>query len=420
MIDQNSRLIPTEQRVRAANVTIAITLTACLVAPVVAADPSKLLAAQPHVWAPADAADDDSFGSSVDLDANLAAIGAMGVDIPTDGAGAVYLFEHTGNAWQETTVLRPEGVGVDAYFGSDVALEGDWLAVGGSGVYAGAGAIYLFRHNGDDWQQQKRFLLPESQDFTFFGSALDMEEGRLVAGAPGYDAGDSDSGIVMIYERKEDGSWSEAGQLQVDNPQEGGRLGSAVSLLGDRALVGADGADAAYLFERRQGEWSQVARFSENGGERSGFGASVSLTGKEVLIGAPFAKNAAGETQGTAFLYKEQNGGWTQQARLQSDTPNRSDQFGSAVALTDGMALVSSPRDDVEARDAGALYVYARDDGNWTLSGRLSLPNTNEYDEFGRSLAVDADAGTAIVGTPSDAAPGTTDSYPGTVTGYRW
>ncbi|MDR9440734.1 MAG: FG-GAP repeat protein [Halomonas sp.] len=394
-----------------------IALTAALAAPAVMAGPTELLAAPATVWAPEEAADGDRFGASVALDGNRAAVGAMGVAIPTDGAGAVYLYEHTGRDWQRTRVLHLENVGVDAHFGSDVALAGDWLAAGGTGVYAGAGAVYLFHQDGDDWPQRQRFLLPESQDFTFFGSTLDMTAARLLAGAPGYDAGARDSGIVMVYERQEDGRWREADPLQVETPQEGERLGSAVALHGDRALVGAAGSGSAYLFEHRQGAWSQIARFSEDLGERSSFGASVSLADGVVLIGAPFAKNAAGDPEGAAFLYTEQDGSWAAQTRLQSDTPNRSDQFGAAVALTDGMALVASPRDDADARDAGAVFVYAPKDGQWRLSGRLSRPQPSAYDEFGRSLAVKA--GTVAVGSPNDAAPGTEDGYPGTVTGYR-
>lgn len=398
-----------------------LSLTTALLAPTVLADPAGLLAARPVAWSSADAADSDRFGAAVALDADRVAIGATAVDVPTDGAGAVYVFDRDGAGWQESAVLHLEGVGVDARFGSAVALEDDWLAAGGSGVYAGAGAIYLFQHEGEDWQQRHRFLLPESQDFTFFGSTLDMNGEVLIAGAAGFDAGATDSGIVMLYERTEDGTWAESGQLQPENPEQGERFGSAVALHGNRAVVGADGAGAAYVFERNGDEWEQVAHLSEDVGERGGFGASVALSDSMVLVGAPFAENASGESPGAAFLYAEQGGSWERQATLLSDAPGRSDQVGAAVALIDGMALVSSPRDDADADDGGAVLVYAPDGGNWAFTGRLSSPDPGAYDEFGRSLAVDAEAGVALVGTPEDAVPGGNDGeYPGTVTAFQW
>ncbi|MGM0633161.1 MAG: FG-GAP repeat protein [Pseudomonadota bacterium] len=384
------------------------------------ADSAQLLSAQPSVWSPAEAVDRDRFGSSVDLNADRIAVGATAADGPADDAGAVYLMKRNGNDWQQTSVLRLEDVGAAAHFGSDVAFDGEWLAAGSPGVYAGAGAIYLFHHNDNDWQQQQRFLLPESQDFTFFGSTLDMEAGLLIAGAPGYDASANDSGIVMVYELGDNGNWIESGQMQTENPQEGERLGSAVALHGNRALVGADGAGVAYLFERRSSEWVQIARFSEEVGERGGLGASVALADGVAIVGAPFAEDTSGEARGAAFLYTEKDGSWELQTRLQSDTPNRSDEFGAAVAVSNGMAMVSSPRDDTAARDAGAVFVYAPGDGEWNLDGRLSLPDSSEYDEFGRSLALDVEAGAAAVGTPADAPPDTDDGYPGTVTTYRW
>lgn len=401
---------------------IALTILATTLVPPTLANPGELLAATPSAWSPDGAADKDHFGASLDVRGELLAVGATGVDGPGDGAGAVYLYENSTSGWQETTALQLEDVGADARFGSAVSLADGWLAAGASGVYAGQGAIYLFNRQNDEWQQRQRLLLPESQDFTFFGSTLDMEGDRLIAGAPGFDAGATDSGIVMTYTRGEGGKWAAAGRLQPETPVAGERFGTAVVLEGGRALVGAaasDGEGAAYLFEYQEGGWAQVARLSESVGDGGGFGTSVALRGNTALVGAPFAQNDSREPQGAAFVYTEQAGNWERRATLHSDAPNPRDEFGAAVALAEDMALVSSPRDDLAADDAGAVVLFTRQGQDWSQAGRLPGAEPAAYDELGRSLAVDAAAGAVLVGTPNDAAPGTTGKYPGTVTAYR-
>lgn len=401
--------------------TVFTTLAATLLAASAAADPASLLAAEPAVWSPTGVADKDHFGTAVAIDGQRMAVGATGVDKPKDGAGAVYLYERSGTEWQQAAALQlGNDIGVQTQLGAAVALEGDWLAAGAPGVYAGEGAVFLYGRDGNEWQQEHRFLPPGSQDFTGLGSNLDMDNGRLIAGVPGFDGDAKDSGMVLLYELTDGDEWVASGQLQPDAPGEGERFGSDVALHGNLALVGAHGVSAAYLFEQRDDQWVQVARFSEAVGElRGNFGDSVALAGNTLLIGAPFADTEKGERQGAAFLYTREGDDWALQATLHSDNPNRGDQFGRGVALRDGMALVTSPRDDADERDAGAVLVFGRGDGDWTIKGRLARPEPASYDEFGRALAMDAESGTVLVGTPSDAVTDE-EAYTGSVAAYRW
>ena len=321
-----------------------------------------------------------------------------------------------------TSLHLDNDIGVQTRLGAALALEGDWLAAGAPGVYAGEGAVFLYTLEDAGWQQRHRFLMPGSQEFTAFGGNLDMHNGRLIAGAPGFDGAANDTGMAMLYELTDGGEWVASAQLQPDSPKEGERFGSAVALHGNLALVGAHGVSAAYLFERRDDRWLQVARFSEEVGEvRGNFGDSVALAGDTLLIGAPFANTDNGERRGAAFIYTHQDDAWKLQATLHSDSPNRGDEFGRRVVLESGMAVIASPRDDVDSRDAGAVLVFGEDEGDWSLEGRLSRPGPASYDEFGRSLAAETgvEGGMVIVGAPSDAPPGQ-DAYSGTITAYRW
>lgn len=124
---------------------------------------------------------------------------------------------------------------------------------------------------GGQWQEQIRLLPPEGDRYGFgsFGSALDLDEGVLVAGAPGHDEEAKDAGLVMAYRLTDE----EGTALLPGVPVAGERFGTDLALDGERLLVGAagvDAAEAAYVFEYRNGTWRQVVRLSEKLGEHAG------------------------------------------------------------------------------------------------------------------------------------------------------
>ncbi|PLW81184.1 hypothetical protein CWI75_17275 [Kineobactrum sediminis] len=403
----------------------AVGATALLTGPVLAGSGADaLLAAQPQLLVRAEPQARQAFGSAVALAGDIAAVGAPGNDGPTEDAGAIFLYQRSDNGWQENGMLSLENVGVGAGLGYAVAVEDGWLAAGASGIQSGRGAVYLYREEGGAWQEQARLLLPgrSRNGFEIFGSALDLDAGVLVAGAPGHDGEAKNAGLVMAYRRTDDGSWTEGTALLPDVPVAGERFGTDVALDGGRLLVGAagmDDAEAAYLFEYRNGAWQQVARLSEELGEKGGgYGAAVALQGDTALVGARRAPDDSGESRGAVFAYTLGDGGWTRQAVLHSDAPARGDQFGAALALDHGVALVSAPRDDAGADDAGAVFVFARDDGHWQLKGRLPRTEPASYANFGDGFVV-LDGGRAWVGSPNDSAPDSDVRAAGVVTRYH-
>lgn len=384
---------------------------------------SALLATQPQVLARAEPEERQAFGSSVALVGDMAAVGAPGTDGPTEDAGAIYLYQRSDNGWRESGMLGLENVGVGAGLGYAVDLDDGWLAAGASGVQNSRGAVYLYRQEGGAWQEQTRLLPPGtgSDGFGFYGATLDLDSGVLVAGAPGHDGEAEDAGLVMAYRLTDDGNWSEGTALLPDAPVAGERFGTDVALDGDRLLVGAAGADdaeAAYLFEYRNGAWQQVVRLSEELGEAGGgYGAAVALRGDSALVGARRAPDDSGESTGAVFAYALDDGSWSRQAVLRSDAPAPRDQFGAALALDDGLALVSAPRDDTGADDAGAVFVFARDDGQWQLEGRLPRNEPMPYANFGGVVVLDNRR--AWVGTPNDTAPDSDVRGAGILTRYH-
>ena len=196
-----------------------------------------------------------------------------------------------------------------------------------------------------------------------------------------------------------------------------GRFGYVVALSGDgnTALIGGNylniGAGAAWVFTRSGGTWAQqggklVGTGHVGEGEfahvgEGEFGTSVALSGDgdTALIGGP----ADDEGTGAAWVFARSGSTWAQQGpKLTGAGETGEGRFGRSVALAaDGdTALIGGTRDD---GSIGAAWVFTRSGSTWAQQG-AKLTGTGEagQGEFGRSVALSADGGTALIGGWSD------------------
>jgi hypothetical protein len=160
-------------------------------------------------------------------------------------------------------------------------------------------------------------------------------------------------------------------------------VGAVVSVSGSTVLVGAplraSGRGAAYVFSLVGGQWSQSAELigadSESGGW---FGYSVSVNGTTAIVGAP-----SQATNGTAYVFSDSTGQWTQTAELAAIPTSTPADFGSAVAVSGETAVVGAWQNS-----AGAAYVFTDTAGNWTQSAQLQATDLYGGDDLGASVAI--------------------------------
>jgi hypothetical protein len=76
---------------------------------------------------------DDGFGSSVSISGTYAIVGA-----PYDGT---YIFQRSGNSWNQVAKLTASDSYVDLSFGLSVSISGGYVLVGAPGVAATVGQI---------------------------------------------------------------------------------------------------------------------------------------------------------------------------------------------------------------------------------------------------------------------------------------
>ena len=171
------------------------------------------------------ALDEDSLTTGI----NAARQGDSGeVDAPDDNsAGAVYIFVRNGTTWTQQVNLKSSNTSKNDWFGVKLALSGNGttLAVSATNEDSNAkgingnqsddsageaGAVYLFRRNGDAWTQVAYVKGSNTEEFDEFGSGIALSrDGSLMAvgakfedsAAPGNEADNMslDSGAVYVF-----------------------------------------------------------------------------------------------------------------------------------------------------------------------------------------------------------------------------
>jgi hypothetical protein len=161
-----------------------------------------------------------TFGSALGLEGHR-----LAVAMPrAAGRGAVFVYERQpGGGWHLAATLRAPDM--PGHFASDVALDGDRLAVSASPFEHGAQAgVALFeRQPGGDWHRAATL-----DGFVAHTLRIALAGNILAAGE--VDAGADRSGKVSVFGRRSDGQWRRQSTLLADVPYRHGAFGSLVAI----------------------------------------------------------------------------------------------------------------------------------------------------------------------------------------------
>lgn len=390
--------------------------------PLKAADPPPELFEEVAKLTALDAFEEDELGGAVDVDADLALIGARDDDDAGTDSGAAYLFardEGGADAWGELLKLTASDAAAGDELGAAVALDGDLIAVGAPGESGDAGAVYLFaRDEGgpDAWGQIRKLTAADAAAGDEFGGALALDGDLLVVGSRLDDDAGSASGSAYVFGRHEGGidAWGQVEKLLPADGSTGDQFGYAVAVAGDRALVGAPfdnaaGSDSgsAYFFERDLGgpdRWGQVAKLEAPDRDAvDEFGTAVALAGDSLAIGAP-GDDDAGLDAGAVHIFDlGGNGLWSRTAKVLASDAATEDAFGAALVGRGDILAVGAPFDNEASSDTGAVYLRGRDVGGagaWGEIKKLTALDADAGDALGTAVAFDGR--TVVAGAPKD------------------
>jgi hypothetical protein len=282
------------------------------------------------------------------------------------------------------------------FFGGAVAADGDWVVIGAYGEDAlgfNAGAVYIYRFDGESWVEEAKLLASDGQAGDEFGFAVDISGDAVLVGAPSADNPQNLSGAAYVFRYTGSGWVEEAKLLDAPAPFNG-ELGRSVALDGDLAVLGAPGrtgnapqSGTAVVFRKTQNDWTVEAELKSTGAASSDFfGRSVAVAGDTILVGA-FGDDETAPGAGAAYVFRNA-GGWSQEAKLRADDGTASDFFGSAVALDGVRALIGARGESASMLAAGAAYVFAHDGAGWVQQQKLVAADAGTYDSFGVAVAL--------------------------------
>lgn len=346
--------------------------------------------------------EDGQFGYSVSVSGNLALIGGINLG----GAGAAIVFENSDTGWAEVAILRPSDGEQGDQFGFSVSLLGDRALIGSRFDVVNAtesGSVYVFDFNGSNWIETTKLRASDGEDFDEFGHSVSLTGDRALVGARRDDDNGNNSGSVYVFDFN-GGLWSETAKLTAVDGASDDEFGYSVSLSGDRALVGAyrdddngDSSGSVYLFDFDGSTWSETAKLlSIDGAPFDQFGFSVSLLGDRALIGAV----NGGNNLGSAYVFDFNGMDWSETTKLTASDGAPFDDFGYSVSLSGDRALVGTRRGDDNGMDSGIAYLFDFNGTSWSETTKLTDPEGAQGDHFGHSVSLSGDR--ALVGAIFD------------------
>ena len=357
--------------------------------------------------------------------------GATGIDAHHAGQRVNARGQLVSARWYQIPKLVGSGAVGEANQGTSVALSADGTTaiVGGPGpnnadrdrspLVGPTGAAWVFTRNGVVWTQQGGRLVGTTADFggglwsQGMSVALSANGGTAIIGGP---SDNKTTGAAWVFIRS-DGVWTQQGNKLVGKVAHGegdplAALGQGMSVAlsadGDTAIVGAWRADAAWVFTRSSGVWTQqgnrLVGSDAVGSARQGISVALSADGNTAIVGGWSDNNRAGAT----WVFTRKGGVWSQQGKkLVGSGAVGSARQGTSVALSaDGnTAIVGAPGDNPSNPSApfgtgatGAAWVFSRNNGLWSQQGDKLVGTGGVWTQQGASVALSADGSTAVVG----------------------
>lgn len=372
---------------------------------------------------------EDNTGSEInDMRRTLLKLPALGVlpysSIQSIGATEAARSDTISNVapnskWTQAAKLVPDGVEADDFFGKsvDVSSDGTTAIVGASAapVIRGTGDAYIFIQSNGQWSVAQE-LVADDEGSAFFGisSALNGDGTTAVVG-------DFLANNAYVFTRS-DGQWNQSDKLTGTN---GGRFGRSVDINGDGTtiVIGApvandnddafdDDRGAAYVFKYDGSAWNQTQKLTADDPDahdnpNENFGFAVALTDGTLLIGKPGGIGVSGDDAGAVYAFAQSGGQWTQMQKLTADDEKPDAIFGQSIDFNrDGARTIIGAReaDNADGVPAGAAYVFEFDGSTWSQIQKLTAGDGAALDAFGHAVALDGNA--ALVGDFGDDANG--------------
>jgi len=195
-------------------------------------------------------------------------------------------------------------------------------------------------------------------------------------------------------------------KLLTSDGDQGDEFGVTVAISGETLVAGAshedeagEDAGAVYIFQGGE-RWLEIAKLTASDGEADDhFGTAVAISDDIAVVGADLDDDA-GDDSGSAYVFTRTNGAWgrVEIAKLTASEGVEGDRFGGAVAVGADVIVAGASFHSGPAERAGAAYVFERRGEGWEEAATLTASDAGANDRLGLSVAVSGE--TVVVGAP--------------------
>jgi len=339
------------------------------------------------------------------------------------------------------------------YYGGSVALtpDGNTLVIGAwddeiSGS-AGYGVVYVYDRNyggGSDVYGEvgilTGFYASQSGDFFGISVSVSADGNTVVVGASGDETTGTDTGVVYVYDRTTENTFTQVGILTGSDSTTGDQFGEglAISPNGSSIIVAAVGNGSRfYHFVRSGNTFDQVDLYAY--GSFAGYSLNFNGDGKSFVatdnntvilfelidgfinivdsyVDGSTLYSAAISADGKTIIAGNNNGvsvfdrvgNSLSRVGILTAVVDPTSSYGESAAISaDGKTIIVGAYQDNGTK--GRVFIYNRQGNVFNQVGIVTAGSrANAGDWFGYSLALSADAKTLIVGAPVDELTGST------------
>lgn len=344
-----------------------------------------------------------NFGSSVSIEGEFIVAGAPNQN---NSRGEVFIYERTGGVWNLKTQITGNDLQTNDLFGSSVLIRGNYIIVSARGSNSNRGAVYVFEKSGNIWQQKQKITANDAQNDDYFGHsiAFNATNNLLAVSAVGKN---SSKGSVYTFSFTNN-QWNQNTILIASNGGANHQFGFSISLENSYLVIGAPFQNSSkgevYIFQQNfNGMWSEILKLGDiytKQGDR--FGYSVSVSGNTIAVSSP---GDSPQKYGIIKFYmKSFDGNWYAGGETLNGKVNDGN-FGSSIHLSGNYLIVAAETEDVNGvTDKGSAYVYFKSSRyssfeHWEILRKIYANDSSSETFFGKSVSINN--GSYVVGQPS-------------------
>jgi hypothetical protein len=339
------------------------------------------------------------FGKSVAISGTMAVVSEPNYDKKIH----IYYFD---KVWTLAQSIDPP---VNAnQFGYSLATDGQTIIVGSpyysqvspSGTPVTDEFVYVYTFNGSTWVLSQTLNAPDLHFGDFFGSSVAMSGDFLVVGAPFGEATATinNRGCAYIY-KKTGGTYSFLQKigtsLYIDFTETAPQFGYSVAISGQTLLVGTPfvsntnhGIVEKFTFNGTI--WSRIAPISNFPYSSNDYcGKSIAMSGNDSAIGVP-GKYSTVANRGMVMINATSiyGGGGVQEIICPVNVEDTG--FGEAISMDGNLLIIGAP-------NLRKSFIYQKLGTKWNLVQEVTDPITDG--NFGCSLGISSASRRFIVGS---------------------